>query len=502
MKHTRHKDRHKYKPEDLYYQNLSNENDSWCPLPWAQVAVHNSGEYRSCIQARTCKKTKGILKDESGNIMRADTHKIDDVRNAPLLKEVRKSMLDGTRHSMCVRCNDEDDAKMASRRRNAIREYYNKYNYDFWKAESSTMPDGTLVIDKSPVLEWDIRLGNLCNLKCRMCHPSESTQWYDEWFDTMFKGFKTDFTRIEMEKNKTKAKLKNDIYKWNDIPHFFNQFDNSASGTKKIYFSGGEPTLVENMYTMLKKLIDAGISKDMELEYNINLTNIPRKAIELWHEFKSVQIGGSIDGVGEINDFIRAPAKWSKIQENIEWLDKNTKPNINMFNTFTWQILNATQVFDLVKWQIENNFIKFNRTVNSVFFSMHFLHSPTYMNVKALPKELKEYVHEEFEKFDNEWFKPWIEKADGNFRLQNQSYQFSIDEWNKGQLWDENPHEYYLKFKDKMDSMLKFMWSEDLSDHFKTFIERTKIQNEYRKQTGLFDRLYPKISTYIQKETS
>ena len=61
---------------------------------------------------------------------------------------------------------------------------------------------------------------------------------------------------------------------------------------------------------------------------------------------------------------------------------------------------------------------------------------------------------------------------------------------------------YYLKFKDKMDSMLKFMWSEDLSDHFKTFIERTKIQNEYRKQTELFDRLYPKISTYIQKETS
>jgi hypothetical protein len=124
------------------------------------------------------------------------------------------------------------------------------------------------------------------------------------------------------------------------------------------------------------------------------------------------------------------------------------------------------------------------------------------MNVKALPKELKEYVQEEFEKFDNEWFKPWIEKADSSFRLQNQSYQFSIDEWNKGQLWDENPHEYYLKFKDKMDSMLKFMWSEDLSDHFKTFIERTKIQNEYRKQTELFDRLYPKISTYIQKETS
>ena len=60
-----------------------------------KIAVHNSGEYRSCIQARTCKKTKGILKDENNKIMRAEVNTIDEVRNAPLLKDVRKAMLDG-----------------------------------------------------------------------------------------------------------------------------------------------------------------------------------------------------------------------------------------------------------------------------------------------------------------------------------------------------------------------------------------------------------------------
>ena len=471
-------------------------SDTFCPIPWIFQAVRNNGDVRICCQANVT-KNQGVVRHPDGTSYNAGKDNMADARTADFMNVVRKNMLEGRWSEECGRCKSEEDSGLTSRR-----QYEQHWNFKLEDAIKVTNTDGSINTNDVPLVYYDLRFGNLCNLKCRMCHPSESTQWYNEWFDTMFKGFKTDFTRIEMEKDKTKAKLKNDIYKWNDIPYFFNEFDSSASGTRKIYFSGGEPTLVENMYTMLKKLIDAGISKDMELEYNINLTNIPRKAIELWHEFKSVQIGGSIDGIGEINDFIRAPAKWSKIQENIEWLDKNTKPNINMFNTFTWQILNATQVFDLVKWQIENNFTKFNRTVNSVFFSMHFLHSPTYMNVKALPKELKEHVQEEFEKFDNEWFKPWIEKADNNFRLQNQSYQFSIDEWNKGQLWDENPHEYYLKFKDKMNSMLKFMWSEDLSDHFKTFIERTKLQNEYRKQTGLFDRLYPKISTYIQKEIS
>ena len=137
---------------DLYYEHINKNNNSWCPLPWAQVAVHNSGEFRSCIQARSCRKTKGILKDSNDKIMRAEANTIDEVRNAPLLKEVRQDMLKGKRHSMCIRCNDEDDAKMNSRRRNAIREYYQKYNYDISYAQSSTQEDGTLVVNKSPIL--------------------------------------------------------------------------------------------------------------------------------------------------------------------------------------------------------------------------------------------------------------------------------------------------------------------------------------------------------------
>ena len=492
------KDTYLYKPVDLYQDHISKTNASWCPLPFAQMAVHNSGEFRSCIQARTCKKTKGILTDEYGNTMRAETHSFDQVRNAPLLKQVRKSMMSGERHSMCIRCNNEDDAGMNSRRRNAVREYYEKYGYDYWKSQSTTMPDGTLVIDKAPVYEYDIRLGNLCNLKCRMCHPSESTQWYDEWFDTMFKGFKTDFTAVEMKKENGKVKLQDDIYTWYEQSNFFDNVDRDCKHLKKIYFSGGEPTLVENMYDMLQKFIESGQAKNMELEYNINLTNIPRRAIDLWHNFKSVQLGCSIDGVGKYNDYIRYPSKWSKINENIAWLDKNTGPNINMFNTFTWQILNATQVFDLVKWQIENNWTKFNRCGQSVFFSMHFLHSPNYYNVKALPRELKEHVQTKFEEFDSSFFRPWINSLPDNFAMKNQSYKFSQADWNHAQPWDNNKNELYIQFKRKMDSMLKFMWSEDLSDLFPEFVKMTRTQDRYRNQN--FDDLYPEISTYIKKE--
>jgi organic radical activating enzyme len=481
--------------KELYHKHIKDMNNSWCPVPWGQVSVHNSGEYRSCIQARSCKKTRGILRDDNNNIMRADTHSIDEVRNSPLLKDVRKSMIQGKRHDMCVRCNREDDAGVPSRRRNATIEYYDKYNYDYWKALSHCHDDGQLMLHESEVLEYDIRLGNLCNLKCRMCHPSESTQWYDEWFDTMFKGFNSDFTRVEMFRENKKIKLKNDIYSWYDDSKFFNEVNKNSNSTRKIYFSGGEPTLVENMYDMLEKIIDSGMAKNIELEYNINLTNIPRRAIDVWHNFKQVTLGGSIDAVGEYNNYIRYPSKWNKIEENIKWLDQNTNPNINFFCTSTWQILNATQILDLIKWQIENKFVKFNRMANSVFFSFHTLSAPTYLNVKALPKELKQHVQNEFDKFDTEYLKPWIDSLPQDFEFANTNYEA---DWNGRQPWDNNRNHLYEKVKTRLDTMMEFMWADDFSEHFPEFVKVTRTQDRYRNQN--FDELYPEISTYIKRE--
>lgn len=481
--------------KELYHKHIKDMNNSWCPVPWGQVSVHNSGEYRSCIQARSCKKTRGILRDDNDNIMRADTHSIDEVRNSPLLKDVRKSMIQGKRHDMCVRCNREDDAGVPSRRRNATIEYYDKYNYDYWKALSHCHEDGELMLHESEVLEYDIRLGNLCNLKCRMCHPSESTQWYDEWFDTMFKGFNSDFTRVEMFRDDKKIKLKNDIYSWYDDSKFFDEVNKNSNSTRKIYFSGGEPTLVENMYDMLEKIIDSGMAKNIELEYNINLTNIPRRAIDVWHNFKQVTLGGSIDAVGKHNNYIRHPSKWEKIDENVKWLDQNTNSNINFFCTSTWQILNATQILDLIKWQIENKFVKFNRMANSVFFSFHSLSAPTYLNVKALPKELKQYVQQEFDKFDNEYLKPWIDSLPQDFEFANTNYKA---DWNGRQPWDNNKHHLYEKVKNRLDTMLEFMWADDFSECFPEFVKVTRTQDRYRNQN--FDELYPEISMYIKKE--
>ena len=46
---------------------------------------------------------------------------------------------------------------------------------------SNTSEDGTIDTEKVPLEYLDLRLGNLCNLKCRICSPSESSLWIDDF---------------------------------------------------------------------------------------------------------------------------------------------------------------------------------------------------------------------------------------------------------------------------------------------------------------------------------
>ena len=47
------------------------------------------------------------------------------------------------------------------------------------EAIANTKEDGFCTRKKGVYV--DLRLGNLCNSKCRMCNPGTLTQWVEEW---------------------------------------------------------------------------------------------------------------------------------------------------------------------------------------------------------------------------------------------------------------------------------------------------------------------------------
>lgn len=343
-------------------------NDTFCPLPWIHLSSKPSGDLRVCCWA-TRGPTRGILKDEDGNKLNINYSNLNNVSNAPLLKEIRSFMMEGQRHPECIRCWDEEDSGFKSHRLIEL----DKWGFDQTLIDN-TDSDGT-VNENVKTVYFDLRFGNLCNLKCRMCGPTESSSWYKD-FEKLY-GIEFDSTG----------------YDWFNKKSFWQYLEDYIPHIKQIYMLGGEPTLIDAHYSFLQKCIDAGYSNQISLEYNSNITNIHRKCFDLWKHFKHVLFSCSIDGVGLVNDYIRYPSKWDSIFNNIKKLEDSNQSNLTVWIIVSVSILNIYYLDEIIKWQLSQRFKNINKTnTDHPLFSSHPVYVPNYMSVKVLPKDVKEQV--------------------------------------------------------------------------------------------------------------
>ena len=137
------------------------KSDSFCILPWMHIATNSSGNYRYC-----CNSTPGknFIHDENGKEYKIHRTKPEVVWNSPDYKKIRRQMLNGEKPKVCVRCWREEAIGVKSARMS----YNDQYRAHIQEAISSTSEDGEAPLKGVYV---DLRLGNLCNLKCRMCNP-------------------------------------------------------------------------------------------------------------------------------------------------------------------------------------------------------------------------------------------------------------------------------------------------------------------------------------------
>ncbi len=484
----------KVPPSEQYLKDLQEWNPSWCPVPWTSYGINNNGDYRMCIQANTHRKSRGILRDENNVAMRADRQTVADTRNCSMLKDVRKAMLKGERHEICQRCNKEDDMGQQSRRRLDTRRFFDIFNYE--DSKKVTQEDGTIDVKATPIVEADIRFSNLCNLACRMCNPTESTQWYKEHALLEGRKFASGDYRIKLinEKGRTKAgggwissietgevpqPVKWNPFDWYEKTDLWKNFKEHAPDIKLIHISGGEPLINQKQYELLENLIDQELAQNIVLDYNTNWTNVPQKLFEYWKHFKRIDIGGSVDGIGKIDDYIRHPSKWSHIEKNIIKLDKESPDNVNPWITFTLQILNVMEPMTMIEWNIHNKFQKLNRLAKTPWFTQHPVHNPKYYCVTSLPQKAKVYVREQYENWLYGYFKEWCNDLPKDYLLPNSNTPV---EPNTIRSWDRKPDVLFDETEYHLQSMLKFMDSADTSNYLLDFIDHTRALDESRDQ--------------------
>lgn len=425
---------------------------TFCPLPWNSINLRNNGDLRICCNTNSYSPQRGILKKENGVPYNAGRDDLNEARNAQLLKDVRSSMLKGEWHSECERCRQEEINGMRSRRSNECLDW----DFSLEDAKKLTTEDGTIEPEQINIDYFDIRYGNFCNLKCRMCGATDSHMWYDDF--VKLEGtteYKDTHDLIKLTKNE-KGKWSTDQYDWfQNSNWYWDQFEKYTKNAQKLYIVGGEPLIIKEHQESLERLVESGRAHEIEIEYNSNLTNVTDKMLSLWENFKQIRIGASIDGIGEVFDYQRTPAKWDSVYKNLIKLDQNEKINLKCWFAFTVTAYNVFHLPEFMKWKLtESGLKRFNITTSPrPIITHHMCHSPKYYNVKVLPAILKDEIAEKYQEYID-----WA-------------------------LSSDLPNNVKEEFCFILDGVSSFMLSENYAkDHLDAFISYTKRLDEIRGQ--------------------
>lgn len=412
---------------DESFEHKKTTTDSFCILPWIHLFFHTSGDVFPCCHAVTA--------DPLGN---AKVEPLDDIVHGKKFNNLRKNMINGVWSKECISClNSEKSTGTSSRL------HHNKrWEHLIDKAKQGTNSNGE--IDKFDFRYLDLRFSHVCNSKCRTCSAEYSSSIQQE-----NKIIFPEYQRIE-------------ALNIEDKKNILQQLTPNLNNPEEIYFAGGEPLLMAEHYELLKLLI-ANNKNTVKIRYNTNLsTDLTYKNInvlDLWNQFEDVTLGLSVDGHGEIYEYVRHGSKWSKVLENLEQI-KEQSPHVKLSVTSTVSLLSAESIIELQKQWHETNFLSIDK------FKIYLVKSaPDYQNklipgsydLQMLLPHQKKYVEQKInehcewlhslnaEKLCKDWqaVKQYMFEDDLTFCLQQKKIEHNA----RDRYRNENFDQLYPQFK-------------------------------------------------------
>ena len=341
---------------------MNTENKSFCVLPWIHLATHPIGTVTPCC-ITDMTDSISTAAHPNGQHFFLGKDKLEDITNSDKFNQVRKQMINGEYPKICQKCYKYEDGGVESKRIESNKKFGEFIDNCF----QNTNEDGSLKNVNYNYVE--LRLGTVCNLKCVTCNPFSSNRWNEDV--DIFKG-------TEFEKDYFKCDIRTEWYRDHN---FYDELYSKCNDLKEIWINGGEPTLIREHGYFLEKFISDNSSKNVDLHYSINMTNLPDNFIEIWKKFRKVRIHLSIDDLNERNDYVRTGSKWVNILQNFEKIVKYK----DIFNLEVCQTVSALNVFNI------DNFKKFTLDYD-VVISHNYVHYPTHLHVNVIPDQMKEEI--------------------------------------------------------------------------------------------------------------
>ena len=332
-----------------------------CMLPWISIEASPMGTARPCCLAQE------EITDADGNKIQLRQNTLQDAYKSEYMQVLRKQFRAGEKPKTCKMCWEEEAAGRDSKRihsRVRLKELYKQVDWN----------------NDTPEQLWflDLKLGNICNLKCRICGSWSSSKWAAEEMDYLPAG-------ADKKSHIAYTWLK--AGKWpEESIDFWDNLKTLLPNIRYLEFTGGEPWMIQEHFDLLQYAADQGYSKDIDIHYNTNATQTPLPHIPMWAKFGRVDIAFSIDNVGKRFEYERYGANWNEANENIDrthFAKTEWAPNITTQLCFTINIQNVYYLDELLAWADTKGF-------GSVYFNM--LQSPKRMSIQRMTPQAQELV--------------------------------------------------------------------------------------------------------------
>ena len=310
---------------------------TYCAFPFQHQYVHMSGSVRLC-----CATMENVT-DKKGNRVHMNNDSLQKIWNSDYMKDARLKMKNGELLKACTKCIDQE-ARGYKSMRNENNEEKNINNVSA-DGSMDTMPNS-----------MELHFGNVCNLKCKMCGQDYSNQIGKEILQIGEKD--KDFLKWVYKQSGNVNNWTNNLsveYTWFRNEKTKNKLiDYVSKHITKLTIIGGEPTVIPEFYELLDYCYENNTLKDKDITIVTNLTNTNPKMTQWLPEMKSWTIWASIDGLGDITEYIRYPSNFKKVVENLNFYKKLLLESNNGKIVFSpaVQLLNIHQLDDMLKWFI------------------------------------------------------------------------------------------------------------------------------------------------------
>ena len=335
-----------------------------CMLPWVSIETSPIGTARPC-----CLAIDEITKPDGTKYDLNETN-LTEIYKSKYMQQLRQQFRQGEKPATCNRCWDEEASGRTSKRQHSqirLKHLADKVDY------ANDLPDQLWFVD--------LKLGNICNLKCRICGSWSSSNWAVEEIAYL--------PGIDKKQHLAYKYLKQGLWP-RKTQTFWDNMRELIPNIEYMEFTGGEPFMIEEHFELLRFAVKTGHAKHIDIHYNTNGTQWPG-AEDVWKEFRLVEVAFSVDNIGSRFEYERYGAEWDEVNANIDRFHALRDSSKNFWTQLclTVNIQNIYYLDELINWATTKNF-------NNVYFNM--LHSPDHMSIANLTPHAKTMV---IEKLDN-----------------------------------------------------------------------------------------------------